>query len=65
MDSTPIRIIKQILPSVIKPLTHIINLSLSTGIMPDVGKIAIVTPIHKGGDKADPSYIGLFLYCLY
>ena len=54
-DSTPIRIIKQILPSIIKPLTHIINLSLSTGIMPDVGKIAIVTPIHKGGDKADPS----------
>ena len=54
-DSTPVRIIKQILPSIIEPLTHIINLSLSTGVMPDMSKIAIVTPVHKGGDKTDPS----------
>ena len=53
-DNIPLKIIRQILPSIIKPFTHIINLSLSTGIMPNVCKIAVVTPIHKEGDPADP-----------
>ena len=54
-DCIPLKIIRLILPSIIKPLTHIVNLSLSSGIMPDILKIAIVTPIHKGGDTSDPS----------
>ena len=53
-DLIPMKIIKQILPSIIEPFTHIINLSLSTGIMPEICKNAIVTPIHKGGDPTDP-----------
>ena len=45
---------RQLLPSIIQPFTHIVNLSLKTGIMPDLCKIAVVTPIHKGGDPTDP-----------
>ena len=34
----------------ISPFTHIVNLSLKTGVMPDCCKIAIVTPLLKGGE---------------
>ena len=54
-NNIPIKIIRQILPSRNKPFTHIINLSLSSGIMPDIVKIAMVSPIFKGGDIKDPS----------
>ena len=53
-DPIPLRIFKQILPSFIAPFTHIINLSLRTGVMPASCKIAIVTPIHKSGSLEDP-----------
>ena len=43
------------MPAIIKPMTHIINKSLSSGIMPALCKNALVTPIYKGeGDKLDP-----------
>ena len=54
-DCIPLKIIRHILPYIIKPLTHVVNLSLSSDIMHDVVKIAIVTPIHKGGDTNDHS----------
>ena len=38
---------------VINPLTHIINLSLSTGVVPTQMKIAKVIPIFKTGDKTE------------
>ncbi len=53
-DPIPLRIFKDILPSFISPFTHIVNLSLKTGIMPENCKIAVVTPIHKEGDIEDP-----------
>ena len=53
-DHIPLRIFKQILPSFISAFTHIVNLSLKTGIMPDCCKVAIVTPIYKAGDLEDP-----------
>ena len=34
-----------------KPLLHIFNLSLQTGIFPDKLKIARVTPLFKGGEN--------------
>ena len=37
------------------PLTLIFNRSLSTGELPDDWRTANVTPIHKKGDKTDPS----------
>ncbi|HBI39884.1 MAG TPA: hypothetical protein DDY16_02905 [Tenacibaculum sp.] len=54
-DCIPLRVFSQILPSFITPFTHLVNLSLSTGLMPTSCKIAKVTPIHKGGDTEDPS----------
>ena len=54
-DYIPFKIIKSIVPAIIKPLTHIINLSLKTGIMPNAGKTATVKLIFKApGNKYDP-----------
>ena len=54
-DLLPLKIIKSILPIIVPSITHIVNVSLSTGIMPDTGKIAQVTPLLKGdgGDQCD------------
>ena len=54
-DHIPLRVFRQILPSFITPFTHLVNLSLSSGIMPNSCKIAKVTPIHKEGDTENPS----------
>ena len=53
-DKIPLKIFKQILPTFISPFTHIINLSLKCGVMPDCCKLAVVTPIHKSGELDDP-----------
>ena len=49
-DQLPLRVIKAILPIIIQSITHIVNISLSTGQFPDACKLAVVTPIFKGGD---------------
>ena len=46
-------ILKSILPSIVDPLVHIFNLSLSNGQVPDIMKIAKVIPLFKKGDKLD------------
>ena len=38
----------------IKPLTDVYNASFSTGIMPDIWKIAKVIPVFKSGEKNLP-----------
>ncbi|CAG4940655.1 unnamed protein product [Colias eurytheme] len=48
-DGITARLLKKIRPFIAKPLSHIFNLSLSSGSFPDCWKIAAVTPIHKGG----------------
>ena len=53
-DPIPLKIFKQILPTFISPFTHIVNLSLKNGVMPDSCKVAMVTPIHKSGELHDP-----------
>ena len=54
-DGIPVKIYKCILPSIIEPMTYIINESLSSGIMPATCKKALITPVYKGeGDKLDP-----------
>ena len=45
-------IIKRSICSVSSPLTHILNLSITHGIVSDELKIARVIPIFKSGDKA-------------
>ena len=54
-DDLPLRILKLATPSFVEPLAHIVNLSLKTGIVPNVCKRARVTPLHKSGDKNDPN----------
>ena len=54
-DNIPLFILKEATPCIIEPLTHIVNLSLKTGVVPTICKKARVTPLHKAGDKADPN----------
>ena len=54
-DDIPLLILKQATPCIVEPLTHIVNLSLKTGIVPSLCKQARVTPIHKTGAKDDPN----------
>ena len=54
-DDVPLRILKLATPSFVEPLAHVVNLSLKTGIVPDICKKARVTPLHKSGDKNDPN----------
>ena len=54
LDELPTRILKDCLPCIVKPLCHIINLSLTEGKIPDDWKSARVSPIFKGGDAKDP-----------
>ena len=43
-------IIKRVANEIVKPLTMIFNLSISTGIVPEMLKIAKVVPIYKKDD---------------
>jgi hypothetical protein len=47
------KLLKASIEKVVTPITHIINLSLSTGIVPTKMKIAKVIPIFKSGDRSD------------
>uniref|UniRef100_A0A8C6LUY9 Reverse transcriptase domain-containing protein n=1 Tax=Nothobranchius furzeri TaxID=105023 RepID=A0A8C6LUY9_NOTFU len=50
-DGLDITLIKNIIESIIHPLTYICNLSFATGTFPNRMKIAKVIPLHKSGDK--------------
>ena len=47
-------IIKLSCSLLVKPITYIYNVSFSSGVMPDIWKIAKVIPIFKKGDKTIP-----------
>ena len=42
-------LIKHVITGILKPLTHILNLSMSYGVVPRNMKIATVVPIFKKG----------------
>lgn len=50
-DEIPVSLLKPVAGRVAIPLTHIINLSLSTGTYPNALKEALVKPVHKKGEK--------------
>ena len=50
-DNLPMGIIKEAISVISEPITHIINLSLSSGVVPRELKIARVIPIFKTGDR--------------
>ena len=53
-DNIGPRLLKEISPAIIQPLLYIINLSLSTGVVPDKLKLAKVIPIYKKGEHSLP-----------
>ena len=52
-DNISSKLLKQILPEISRPLTHIINLSLKTGYVPNFMKESIIVPIFKDADPQD------------
>ena len=45
------KILKQVIPNIVKPLTYICNKSFIEGCFPDSMKISRIVPIFKAGDK--------------
>jgi len=52
-DGIDNHLLKSIIPYVVNPLVHIVNLSLTSGIVPNKLKVAKVIPIYKKGDSCD------------
>jgi len=52
-DEIPTSLVKQCLCHFIKPLVHVFNVSLQTGIFPDMMKKAKIKPLFKKGDRQD------------
>ena len=53
LDGIPSRLLKDGSKHIAKPLAHIINTSLITGIVPSDFKRGKIIPIHKSGKKSD------------
>lgn len=51
-DNIPTTILKRCKDLLVPSITHICNLSLTTGCFPDAFKRALVHPIHKSGDRS-------------
>ena len=54
-DELSAKFLKLCAPHISKTLANIFNISISSGIYPDLLKTARVTPIYKNGEKSDPS----------
>ena len=51
-DEIKPNVVKAVINCITSPLVHVINLSLSSGIVPDQLKIGRVIPIHKSGEMS-------------
>ena len=75
VDGIPTCFLKDTIYNIVRPLTHIINLSLKTGTFPDKLKVARVSPIFKSGAKDSfdnyrpisilPTLSRIFEKCIY
>ena len=50
LDDVSCKVLKLAKPVILNSLVYIMNLSLKTGVFPDLWKEAKVIPLHKGGD---------------
>jgi hypothetical protein len=55
IDEISATILKNTKQYILKPLQHIFNVSIETGIFPDKYKIAKIKPIYKKGIRTDPN----------
>ncbi|CAG9131616.1 unnamed protein product [Plutella xylostella] len=53
-DELPPKLFKNLKHIIAEPIAHIINLSISSGIVPELLKLSEVCPIYKDGDTTDP-----------
>ena len=56
------KVIKYVAPFVSVPLTHIFNLTLDTGQIPNDLKVALITSVYKASEKMYFRIIDLSLY---
>ena len=54
-DGLSMNIVKRVITTIIKPLTHVFNTSFKTGVFPDKLKIAKIIPIFMDGNKENSS----------
>ena len=52
-DGLSTHVLKKVINSITVPLTHVFNLSITTGYMPQEFKISRVIPLFKDGDKGE------------
>jgi len=52
-DGLSTHVLKKVITAITVPLTHVFNLSLKTGYMPQEFKISRVIPLFKDGDKGE------------
>ena len=52
-DGITARLWKDAAPVIAKPITYLVNLTISTGLIPSEWKDARVTPIFKSGSRSD------------
>lgn len=65
LDGIPARHVKDSAPIIAGPLSHVINLSIIQGIMPDDLKSARVKPLYKKNNKTDPgNYRPVSILCV-
>ena len=50
-DGISTKIMKETIENILEPITHVINQSISKGVVPDLMKVAKVIPIHKSYDR--------------
>lgn len=53
IDQIPARLLKDAAPEIAKPIAYLVNLTISSGVIPLEWKEAKVTPIFKSGKKDD------------
>jgi hypothetical protein len=50
-DDVPDRLVKQCIQLIKRPLAHIYNVSLNSGVFPDEWKMVKVKPLYNKGDR--------------
>ena len=53
LDGLTARLLRDAAPVVAKPITYLVNLTISTGVIPSEWKDSRVTPIFKSGERND------------